>query len=50
MIANKINKRVDKAFSKMCQGPLDFPMIDIDARDLEKQLASGEYSPFRKFS
>lgn len=40
----------DKAFSKMCQGPLNFPMVDSDARQLEKDLETGEYSPFRKFS
>jgi len=30
-----------------CTGPLDFPMQETDARDLEKKLDSGEYSPFR---
>ena len=30
-----------------CQGPLDFPMQDEDARELEKKLESGEYSPIK---
>lgn len=30
-----------------CIGPLDFPMSDEGARDLEKKLDSGEYAPFR---
>lgn len=30
-----------------CTGPLDFPMQEEDARDLEKKLDSGEYSPFK---
>ncbi len=36
----------NKAFGT-CTGPLSFPMNDNDARDLEKKLESGEYSPFR---
>lgn len=36
----------NKAFGT-CTGPLSFPMTDEDARDLEKKLESGEYSPFR---
>lgn len=38
------------AFNKSfgtCIGPLDFPMSDEGARDLETKLESGEYSPFR---
>lgn len=38
-----------KSFGK-CQGPLNFPMTDEDARELEKELESGEYSGFRKTS
>lgn len=36
----------NKAFGT-CIGPLDFPMQETDARELEKKLGSGEYSPFR---
>ena len=41
---------MDKAFSKLCHGPLDFPMEDFDAKELERKLDTGEYSPFRRFS
>ena len=30
-----------------CSGPLDFPMSTEDARELEKKLDSGEWSPIR---
>lgn len=30
-----------------CIGPLDFPMTDAGAKDLEQKLETGEYAPFR---
>lgn len=36
----------DKAYGD-CIGPLDFPMKDADAKQLEMDLESGEYSPLR---
>ena len=30
-----------------CSGPLDFPMQDTEARELEQMLESGDWSPFK---
>lgn len=35
-----------KAYGE-CTGPLDFPMTTENARELEAQLESGEYAPFK---
>lgn len=39
-----------KTYKNLAVGPLNFPLPDSEARELEKLLDSGEFSKFEKFS